>query len=92
MMFFFYLQTLSENSGMVNSKPNYFYFQTMIQSLYNLSLVVRKPVFGASDQVPHKPVCTATEDDQRLEISDLGYREADLRLCFRTCKRPVFLQ
>ena len=28
----------------------------------NLSLVVRKSVFGVSDQVPHKPGCTATED------------------------------
>ena len=28
----------------------------------NMSLVVRKPVFGVSDQVRHKPVCTATED------------------------------
>ena len=28
----------------------------------NLSLVVRKPVFGVSDQVRHKPDCTATED------------------------------
>ena len=28
----------------------------------NLSLVVRKPVFGVSDQVRHKPSCTATED------------------------------
>ena len=26
------------------------------------SLVVRKPVFGVSDQVRHKPGCTATED------------------------------
>ena len=32
------------------------------------SLVVRKPVFGVSDQVPHKPGCTATEDGSRLEI------------------------
>ena len=56
------------------------------------------------DLVRHKSGCTATEDGQRLEISDLesmgivlcsetkgadqlrGYREADLRLCFRTCK------
>ena len=29
---------------------------------YDLSLVVRKPVFGVSDQVPHKPSCTTTED------------------------------
>ena len=35
-----------------------------------LSLVVRKPVFGVSDHVRHKPGCTATEDGLRLEISD----------------------
>ena len=39
-----------------------------------LSLVVRKPVFGVSDQVPHKPGCKAIEDGERLEISDLGSR------------------
>ena len=27
-----------------------------------MSLVVRKPVFGVSGQVRHKPGCTATED------------------------------
>ena len=27
-----------------------------------MSLIVRKPVFGVSDQVPHKPGCTAEED------------------------------
>ena len=27
-----------------------------------MSLVVRKPVFGVSDQVQHKPGCTAKED------------------------------
>ena len=30
--------------------------------LHFLSLVLRKPVFGASDQVRHKPGCTATGD------------------------------
>ena len=35
---------------------------------------MRKPVFGGSDQVQHKPGCTVTEDDERLEISDLGSR------------------
>ena len=29
---------------------------------HEMCLVVRKPVFGVSDQVPHKPGCTATED------------------------------
>ena len=29
---------------------------------YKLSRVVRKPVFGVSDQVRHKPGCTATEN------------------------------
>ena len=32
---------------------------------------MRKPLFGACDQVPHKPGCTATEDGYRLEITDL---------------------
>ena len=30
--------------------------------LSDLGLVVRKPVFGVSDLVQHKPGCTATED------------------------------
>ena len=33
---------------------------------------MRKTVFGVSDQVRQKPGCTATEDGQRLEISDNG--------------------
>ena len=41
---------------------------------YN-SLVVRKPVFGIFDQIPHKRGCTTTEDRWTLEISDLGSRE-----------------
>ena len=32
---------------------------------------MRKPVFGVSDQVPHKPGCTTTQDDKRLEISEV---------------------
>ena len=35
---------------------------------------MRKPVFGVSDLVRHKPGCTATEDGLRLEISDLESR------------------
>ena len=30
--------------------------------LKHVSLVVRRPVFGVSDQVGHKPGCTTTED------------------------------
>ena len=30
--------------------------------IYNMSLVLRKPVFGVSDQVQHKLDCTVTED------------------------------
>ena len=37
-----------------------------------MSLVVRKPVFGVSDQVPNKPGCTASEEYQRLEFSAMG--------------------
>ena len=40
----------------------------------DMSRDVRKPVFGVSDQVRHKPGCTATEDGWRLEISDLESR------------------
>ena len=45
-----------------------------ISGQFYLSLVLRKPVFGVSDQVAHKPGCTATEDGLRLEISDLDRR------------------
>ena len=31
---------------------------------------MRKPVFGVPDQVRHRPGCTATEDGEKLEISD----------------------
>ena len=34
----------------------------------------RKPVFGVSDQVRHKPVCAAAEDGYKPEISDLRKR------------------
>ena len=42
--------------------------------LANLRLVVRKPVFGVSDQIRHKPGCTATEDGSKPEISHLESR------------------
>ena len=38
------------------------------------NFVVRKPVFGVFDLVPHKLGCTAIEDGLRLEISDIGSR------------------
>ena len=75
-----------------------------------MSRDVRKPIVGVSDQVRHKPGCTATEDGRYLNFriwkagglyyssgenkgADQlrGHREADLRLCFRVCKNPVFL-
>ena len=57
-----------------------------------MSLVVRKPIFGVSDQVRHVPGCTATEDGKRLEILYLGSRgivRSDLRLCFRICNKQI---
>ena len=36
-----------------------------------MSPVIRKPVFGISEQIRHKPGGTATEDSKRLEILDL---------------------
>ena len=32
---------------------------------------MRKPIFGVSGQVRHKPVCTMIEDGYRLVVSDL---------------------
>ena len=42
--------------------------------------VARKHGFGVSDQVQHKHDCTATEDNQILEISDLKSRGIVLSL------------
>ena len=36
-----------------------------------MGYVTRKPVFKVSDQVLNKPGFTATEDDKRLEISEV---------------------
>ena len=49
------LQKLRVRFGPLN------YFKTPIVGSY-MSLVVRKPVFGVSDQVRHKPGSTAIED------------------------------
>ena len=37
---------------------------------YQMSRVARKPAFGVSDQVRHKPGCIAAEEGKRLEILD----------------------
>ena len=67
-----------------------------------LNHVVRKPVFGVSDQVPQKPGCTTKQNMARglkfrfQEVEGLDYpcsenKGADqLRVCFRICKVPVF--
>ena len=67
---------------------------------------MRKPVFGVSDLVRHKPGCAVIEDglkflylgSRRIILCRenkgadqlRGYREVDLRLCFRICKKSVF--
>ena len=38
------------------------FHQLQLDSVWQMSLVVRKPVFGVSDQVRHKPGCAATKD------------------------------
>ena len=40
-----------------------FILSQLPKGILYMSLVVRKPVFGVSDQVRHKPGCTATEND-----------------------------
>ena len=66
----------------------------------NMSLVVRKLVFGGFDLVRHKPDCSATEDGKRLEILYLGSRgivraKTKALICvfvFAYAKKPVFPQ
>ena len=50
----------------------------------HMSRVMRKPVSGVSDQVRHKPGCTATETRSRLEILDLGRRRIVLSMKRKT--------
>ena len=77
--------------------------------LTNLSLVVRKPVFGFFD-LSHTNQAVQPQQIARglkFRIYEVegsyypcsenkcadqlrGHREADLRICFRICKKPVF--
>ena len=75
----------------------------------NLSLLVRKPVFGCPTRSDTNravqsqkmarglKLCIKEEEELYYLCSENkgadqlhGYREADLRLCFRICKKPVF--
>ena len=42
--------------------PRYIYVYLNTYLTLYMSLVVRKPVFGVSDLVQHKPGCAVTED------------------------------
>ena len=59
------------NANMFNLNLHKYMYNILCYFWHHLSLVLRKPVFRVSDQVRHKPGCTATEDGWRLEISDL---------------------
>ena len=80
-------------------------------TLLNMSLVVRKPVFGFptrshTNQAVHLQKMVRGLKFRIKEVEGLyylfsenkgtdqlrGYREADLRLCFRICIKPVFSQ
>ena len=80
---FYYCNVYNTNECILHMTESYrrafvtfvFSFSTFSHVGIYLRLVVRKPVFGVSDQVRHKPVCTVTEDGQSIEISYLGSRE-----------------
>ena len=67
-----------------------------LEPQFHMRRATRKSVFGISDQVRHKPGCIVTEDDCYLCSENkgadqlCGYRTADLRLCFRICKKQFF--
>ena len=52
-----------------------FYQNSFLRLMNEMSRDARKPVFGVSDQVRHKPLCAVSEYGKKLEISDLGRRE-----------------
>ena len=54
-----------------------------------MSHVARKPVFEVSDQVLHKPGCTAKGDGQRLKIS--GYQRRGIVLFYNIAKSKVLI-
>ena len=70
-------------------------YLTEIHLYYNY-IRAAKPVFRVSHQARHKLACTVAEAGFRLDIlaiSDYPSSEikgADMRLCFRICKNPVF--
>ena len=52
----------SFNACMVKMTDTAVALSVLLDTPKYMSLIVRKPVFGISDQVRHKPGCTATED------------------------------
>ena len=75
--------------------------QHVVESVpYNMSLVVRKPVDGVSDQSDTNRAVKSQNmsrclkfliyEEEGLYYSCSGYLEADLRLFFYVCKKPVF--
>ena len=67
------------------------YFVIKCHSMFFFNHIMRKLVFGVSDQVQHKTGCLAPQKGERLEISDLGkeglfylfsYKGPDQLFCF----------
>ena len=59
---FSFKQIVSDGMILLDNASQSVYLLTSGRSGIYMSLVVRKPVFGVSDQVPHKPSCTTTQD------------------------------
>ena len=60
----FQIYNCENNQYIVKVADSQLLWPHIIEKICNwyLSLVVRKPVFGVSDQIRHKPSCTAIED------------------------------
>ena len=59
---------------MNTSNLQYVLMENWQNPILQLSCDARKPFFGISDQVQHKPICITTEDGLRLEILDFDGR------------------
>ena len=69
---------------------NTLFFCPCLLTLYHMSPVTRKPVFGVSDQVRLKPACSAKDVSWSLEILDNGTRDIILstqwtKRCWSDC-------
>ena len=57
----------------------------------DMSLTERKPVFGASEQAPHKPGCAIMEDGPEASLKFVFRKQRDCTICVAKTKARTSL-